>query len=636
MGAVSRSRELGLALRLGSQQVTWVDPSGIRGVLRHHLARGVAALILGAAIAGILGDAGRHLDLFAVASFAAGQILLQPTLDRLGRRFGPDVGLRIGIVGWLVAVAVLVGAGHDTSQNLFEVVAVVGFACAMFVALTESREVAVAWAAAAAALTTLAAIGTGAPRYETFVIAGSIGAGALAGDRLREALEGFLGARRRLIADVSHVPVSPDPFVTAELLLEPLLRWTPLESMSITWFRADGTSVFLAVHGNNLPSSLASGLTVPEERNAYFRSQAQNGPWISGWTVRDDDAGYSKGVAAAGIKAAVYVPLVHEGRVIGIVGAGLTDRGDDRSAMAEYIPTLVQFADAAAVALGPALEQRDRDSWAHRLIDEILELRAYWPVFQAVRRLADGRLVGYEALTRFEATWTPSQVFAHARAADRLRELEVATLGAAAEASPALPADVWLSVNCSPDLLVDTDALAAVLAPVHRDIVLELSEQDAISDYSPIAEAVARLGPRFRLAVDDAGAGFSSLRHILEVRPQLVKLDLGLVQGVATDLTRTALIAGFVRFAADAHFELIAEGIETEADYVALRHLGVELGQGYLLGRPELADRLARSMEEPLVPRGLARVETERSRASTRRPAIVDPHMGTIRDLSAP
>jgi EAL domain-containing protein (putative c-di-GMP-specific phosphodiesterase class I) len=310
----------------------------------------------------------------------------------------------------------------------------------------------------------------------------------------------------------------------------------------------------------------------------------------------------------------VYVPLMFEGRVTGRVGAGLTDRGDDRSAMAEYIPTLVQFADAAAIALGPALVQGDRDSWAHRLIDEILERHDYRTVFQPVRRLTDGRPVGLEALTRFEANWTPSQVFAHARAASRLRELELATLQSAADASRSLPPGVWLSVNCSPGLLVDTDALAAVLAPIDRPIVLELSEQDVVSDYAPIAKAMARLGPQFRLAVDDAGAGFSSLRHVLEVRPQFVKLDIGLVVGVAMDLTRTALVAGFVRFAADAGFDLVAEGIETDADRKALRRLGVRLGQGYLLGRPGPAEDLVGGREAH------GRVRSQRDHSA--RPAI--------------
>jgi EAL domain-containing protein (putative c-di-GMP-specific phosphodiesterase class I) len=95
------------------------------------------------------------------------------------------------------------------------------------------------------------------------------------------------------------------------------------------------------------------------------------------------------------------------------------------------------------------------------------------------------------------------------------------------------------------------------------------------------------LGPRCSLAVDDAGAGFASLRHILEVRPAYVKLDLALVQGVSEDDARRALVAGMVHFARDAGFILIAEGIETPADLATLRMLGVEMGQGFLLGRPD-------------------------------------------------
>jgi EAL domain-containing protein (putative c-di-GMP-specific phosphodiesterase class I) len=262
--------------------------------------------------------------------------------------------------------------------------------------------------------------------------------------------------------------------------------------------------------------------------------------------------------------------------------------------MAEYIPTLVQFADAAAVILGPSLAASAQVSTARQVIDDILEHGSFRPVFQPVRGLRDGRIVGYEALTRFAGA-EPSGVFVHARVAGRLRDLEVATMRAAAMTAASLPHDCWLSLNCSADLLVDTDALAAILAPIDRPVILELSEQDVIRDYEPIAAALGRIGSKARLAVDDAGAGFSSLRHILEVRPHFVKLDIGLVAGVAADLTRTALVAGMVRFATDGGFELIAEGVEGEADLAALRRLGVELGQGFFLGSPEPVDQVARN-----------------------------------------
>ena len=95
-----------------------------------------------------------------------------------------------------------------------------------------------------------------------------------------------------------------------------------------------------------------------------------------------------------------------------------------------------------------------------------------------------------------------------------------------------------------------------------------------------------RLGPAVKLAVDDAGAGYASLRHILELNPAVVKLDRVLVSGLDADEARRALIAGIRHFTQLAGCELIAEGIETTAELEALRAIGVTLGQGYLLGRP--------------------------------------------------
>jgi len=94
-----------------------------------------------------------------------------------------------------------------------------------------------------------------------------------------------------------------------------------------------------------------------------------------------------------------------------------------------------------------------------------------------------------------------------------------------------------------------------------------------------------RIG-KARLAVDDAGAGYSGLRHILELRPQFVKLDLSLVRHVDTDPARQAMVAGMAHFARNSGCELIAEGIETEEELNELIRLGINLGQGYLFGKP--------------------------------------------------
>jgi EAL domain-containing protein (putative c-di-GMP-specific phosphodiesterase class I) len=119
-----------------------------------------------------------------------------------------------------------------------------------------------------------------------------------------------------------------------------------------------------------------------------------------------------------------------------------------------------------------------------------------------------------------------------------------------------------------------------------RPLVVEITERSAVDDYAALRSALERMGDATSLAVDDAGAGFASLRHILELSPRFVKLDMGLVRGVDTDAARQALIAGVVHFANETGCVLIAEGVETEAERRALRRLGVSFGQGYLLGRP--------------------------------------------------
>jgi EAL domain-containing protein (putative c-di-GMP-specific phosphodiesterase class I) len=110
---------------------------------------------------------------------------------------------------------------------------------------------------------------------------------------------------------------------------------------------------------------------------------------------------------------------------------------------------------------------------------------------------------------------------------------------------------------------------------------------------------VLRLGPDVRLAVDDAGAGVANFHHLVELRPEFVKIDVSLVRGVDTDLSRQAVVAGILHFAAAAHCQVIAEGIETEAELAMVTELGVTLGQGYLLGRPAPAESW-RHTEGPL------------------------------------
>ncbi len=117
--------------------------------------------------------------------------------------------------------------------------------------------------------------------------------------------------------------------------------------------------------------------------------------------------------------------------------------------------------------------------------------------------------------------------------------------------------------------------------------MLELTEHDEIEDYRALAAALAPLRERgVRVAVDDTGAGFASMRHVLALMPDLIKLDISLVRGIDTDVSRQALAAALTAFADSTGAEVVAEGIERQAELDVVRSLNVTYGQGYLLGVP--------------------------------------------------
>ena len=221
-------------------------------------------------------------------------------------------------------------------------------------------------------------------------------------------------------------------------------------------------------------------------------------------------------------------------------------------------------------------------------IQRLIRDRAFVPVFQPIVRLRDSRPVGFEALTRFNDRIPPDRRFADAAVVGLGVELESATLEAALAASETLPSDTWLSVNVTPSFLLGATAwMRERLDGLSRPVVLEITEREPIDDYAAIREASAGLGLAMHWGVDDAGAGDASLRKIVELKPDYVKLYRGLVAGISVDPSRRALVAGVLRFGRSAGVQMIAEGVETDAERRALTRLGVELGQGYLFGRPD-------------------------------------------------
>jgi len=373
---------------------------------------------------------------------------------------------------------------------------------------------------------------------------------------------------------------------TAAAICAELPRIRHLDVAGIVSFEHDGSVVPLAIVAPP-GAPLTVGHAMPADRAAYLRESA-TGPWIDEWVARSGDEEYRRRWLESGLTTTAYVPFGVDGEVYGLLVAGTTSRVSVEE-VTGWLPALAEYAAIAAALLVPELSQRRAQADATAPIRRAINERAFTPYFQPVVELESRSIVGYEALMRFHDGTLPERRFADAEAAGLGRELELATLSAAIEAAHSLPAGRWLSLNVSPAIVGDPATTPLFAKLDGRPLVLELTERSEIHDYEVVREALDRLPVPTSLAVDDAGAGFASLRHIIELHPRYVKLDMRLVRGVDSDPARQALIAGMVYFSRQTDCVLVAEGIETEDERRTLRLLGVTFGQGFLLGRPEPA-----------------------------------------------
>ena len=339
----------------------------------------------------------------------------------------------------------------------------------------------------------------------------------------------------------------------------------------------------LAVVGK-LASAVVPGVPVAEDRVAFLRERGSAGPWFEEWRPDQDAGTWAEAITATGLVTTAYAPLRGPHGLIGVVGIGSHDPATAPS-LVEHMSALTSFASTLGALLAPRLEDRRRDLEGRAAIQAVLDASAFAPFFQPIVDLRTNSVVGYEALTRFADGVSPDVKFITADRVGLGMELEVATMRAALEAATILPPDAYLSLNASP-ALIDSGQLQGLLRGRTRAIVLEITEHVAIDDYPALRASLAALGPTVRLAVDDAGAGYASLRHILELAPDFVKLDIGLIRGIDMDPARQALLAGMGYFAVKRKIRLVAEGIETATELESLRGLAIRYGQGYLLARP--------------------------------------------------
>jgi PAS domain S-box-containing protein len=401
------------------------------------------------------------------------------------------------------------------------------------------------------------------------------------------ALEGALARRARerdmIEAALERIDSGSTPEVIAAVACAEMIGLPNVDSAFVIALDGEDHGLVLGVEGL-VAVVFAASRILPGPRAHYLWERASVGIWTEKWRARSEDGTYGEQVAATGLHTVAYAPLRGPSGVIGVVG--FATHGPTQDDLVEELPVLTTLASLLGTLLSPGLEARYREDDARASVQAILDTAAFIPFFQPIVDLHSGAVVGYEALSRFADGIPPDAVFALAVRAGLGIELETATLGAALEAAANVPPEAYLSLNISPGLL-RSGTLRALLGGRERGIVLEITEHVVIEDYPALRRELAALGPNVRLAVDDAGAGYASLRHILELAPDFVKLDIGLIRGIDSDPARQALIAGMGYFALKRKIGLVAEGIETAAELKALRGLGIGYGQGYLFGRPQ-------------------------------------------------
>jgi PAS domain S-box-containing protein len=393
--------------------------------------------------------------------------------------------------------------------------------------------------------------------------------------------------RNQIISALRHLSPQDDPEATAEAVCAEIVANGDFPAAAIYAFQLeDGASAIgVSFRDGREPLSLPA---LSSRRQEYLRSKAADGPWVETWTGPHDGPARAA-MALVGVTAAIVAPIESDGRLIGVLAAGSVETP---ARLSERVPALMEFAALAGSLLGPALNDRATRATERRRIRRIISDRAFRPVFQPIVRMDTGAVIGVEALTRFRDGTAPDKVFAAAVDVGLGIELEVATIEAALAATGSLPTERFLDLNVSPDLVLAGEPLGGLIAGSGFPIVLEITEHTGIDDYGALRRAIAALGDDVRLAVDDTGAGFASLRHILELAPSHVKLDRTLIARIDSDPARQALVSGLVHFVAGIGAMLIAEGVETTLERDVLLGLGVSVGQGYLFGRPGGASRL--------------------------------------------
>jgi EAL domain-containing protein (putative c-di-GMP-specific phosphodiesterase class I) len=371
--------------------------------------------------------------------------------------------------------------------------------------------------------------------------------------------------------------------------------------MSVAFLsRLDGTTQHLEVVESSLPMVFRDGLTQPQETTFCQAILDGRLPAVIPDVKRYPEAMKLPSSRIPRIRSYVAAPVVlSDGELYGTFCAfGFTSDAE----LADRDKALMDvLASAAAVLIEPGLREQHRRAEIEDRLRPVIDAGGPVVVLQPIVDLATGERVGAEALSRFPADWgkAPDVVFDEAHGIGLGDRLELLALERAAEHLARVSGYVAMNVSPSTLLTPECGDLLRRL-PVGR-VLLELSEHDRVEDYEALTDVLAPLrAAGLRLAIDDVGAGFSSLRHIVVTSPDVIKIDRSIVTGLTEDAVRATLVQSLVQFAHSCDVRVVAEGVETAAEAAALAAIGVDLGQGWHFGRPGPVEALDGAALAPL------------------------------------
>ncbi len=251
---------------------------------------------------------------------------------------------------------------------------------------------------------------------------------------------------------------------------------------------------------------------------------------------------------------------------------------------------LESLAHTAGLLLDLAEETQEKTESSRLRIEAALRNNTIKIVFQPIYDVGKDRVVGYECLSRFD---NPEEMSTHdwfeqARACRLDIDLELAAFLKAISYLPLFPLDQYLSINLSPNSIYNKHSMDIITGLDLSRIVIEITEHERIKSYDAFKLALVSLREKgAKIAIDDAGAGYASLKHILEIDADKIKLDISLIRDINSDKKRRALARALVAFANEIGTEVLAEGVETKEEMTTLVGMGVSNLQGYYIGRPE-------------------------------------------------